>query len=740
MTYHARLRLVTAFSALLSIILSPLLHAQGTRLPSLGTVRDVDYDRVSGTFVAGGDNGLYVWRPGSDEDPEQITRNQVAGLVVSPGGKELIYGDPASSSWVTLPGNEPVRPLNLRTHQGVDYEFSDDGETLFTVVWRAIDFESLVPSIHVLRSGDGTEIRRYEDIEAFSIIPWAAKLSPDGNFLAVYSLDEKLRVYDNQTGETVLEDSIPRSFGWHLIQFSRDGSLLAAKHPEGVRLYATNSWERITSLPPIWGQAFDLSEDGKFLATGDGRVLPISGGAPRFNLREQGNPDPLIQFIRFSPSGNLLLVMIAISNRLEVWDIDNANMIMQQSVGDLFVDRPFYADFLPDESGVVYSTSARSFAVASFSDSDQEPEEIVSLGQVAHLRFDSTDKHLQIIDLNQMINGQPTARSFNIESDSFTTLQAPNLQARAAFSPNGRWLGAIDRNGQGKLEIWEHGQGEPAVSFQASFNGFADVFAISDDGQTAAAGMPQGRISIWSGSSRRTTTSLPNQSFVRGLSFAPKSNHLAAMTSEGWVYVLDSSTREILWEKKVKSDFQFHLVPRFSPDGSWLAINGEDRTQVWNWETDTLIFEHPTRITTRSFAFSDDQRFLAIGAYSDAEVFQISPKRRLSRHTFTEFTEGISAVAFSHDLQSLAVGTGQGNLRIWSLEGRLPAPPLPTLQIIPETPDSVRLEWLTHPSQSLRLEASANLIDWLPLTVGEPGSFVVDTKLNQNRFFRLVSQ
>ena len=740
MTLRMSLRITNALFLLIASLISyTSITAQSARLPSLGTVRDVDYDRASGTFVAGGDNGLYVWKPGSNEEPKRLTNHQVAGLAIAPNGNQLAYGDPEESFWVTLPENKPVRPLNLRVYQGVDFDFSDDGKTLLTIEWEPIAFHTLVPTILILRTSDGSVIQRYEDIDAFSATPWAAKLSPNGHFLAIYTKEGAIRVYDNHTGKTVLEDQLPRTWDWHLIQFSNDGRHVAFRDQEGVRLYSTDTWEQNTSLPSTWGQTFDLSDDGELLATGSGLVLPIAGGPPRFDL--QLGLGHFIQYIRLSPSGKLLLAMTAISDRIQVWNIETKERLLTEPAGSLFNERKFYGDFLPDESGVIFSTASGTFRVAHFyGDSGTDSETIVSLRDITHLHFDDSDTNLRLIDLDHGVNGKPTVRSLNIKSDAVSTLQAPNLQARAAYSPNGRWLGIIDRNGQGKLEIWDHGQGEPVVSFTASFTGYADSFAIADDGQTAAIGLQNGRITIWPGSSRRRSKTLPNQGFVRGLTFAPESNHLAAMTSEGWVYVINAEDREILWEQKVKSDFQFHLAPTFSPDGSLLAVNGEDKSRVWDWESDNIVFATATRNTTRSFAFSHDLRFLAIGAYTDVEVFQLSTRRRLARFTFSGFTEGVNSVALSSDLQTLAAGTGNGDLRLWSLEGRLPAPPAPNLQIAPESLHSVRLEWPTPPSHSLRLEASADLINWVQLEVEHPGSIVVDTELIKNRFFRLISE
>ena len=734
-----RYRKLQATAMLLSLSCTLILAAQSPRLGSLGTIRDIDYDRASGSFVVGGDHGVYFWMPDSGGDPTRLTSHQVTGLAISPGGDQLVYGDPAESFWVTLSDNKQVRPFDFEAYQGVDFDFSEDGETLLAVDWSPIDFETLVPTIHILRTSDGSVIRKYEDIDAFSVIPWAAKLSPDGRFLAVYSKEGGIRVYDNRNGEIVVDDNVSRAFAWDLIKFSKNGEHVAFREQEGVRIYSTKTWERNTILPPTWGNVFDLSDEGGLLVTGYGLVLPITGGPALFNLREQGDPNPLLRHVRISPSGKLLLVMAAIVNRLQVWDLTKGQLVMEQDAGELFEDRKFFGDFLPDESGVVFSTSTATFRVARFDgEPGPESEMIVSLRDITHLQFDPTDTYLQLIDSDHGSNGKPTVRSLDIESDIFSTIHAPTLYDRAAFSPNGRWFAIVHVNGQGPFQIWDQGEAEPLVSQRVSFTGFVDAFAVADDGQTGAVGLDGGRVIIWSDPSRQRTKTLSNRSFVRGLTFAPDSKILAAMTSDGWVYVLNSDTREILWEKKFKSDFQFHLVPEFSPDGSWLAVNGEDRSQVWEWETDSLVFSTSTRNTTRSFAFSGDQRFLAIGAYSDVDVFQISNRRRLVRFTLSGFTEGVNSVAFSHDLQTLAAGTGNGDLRLWSLDGRLPAASLPELRLIPQDLNSIRLEWIASPFQSLLLESSSDLSNWHPIVVTEPGNVLIGTEVATAQFFRLT--
>ncbi len=717
-------------------------HAQGTRLPSLGFIRDVEYDQTSNSLVVGGDNGFYVWKPGSGEEPNRIGTQGIAGLAISHGGDQLIYGGGITPTrWVTLPDNEQVRPLEYDTRQGMDFEFSADGKTLLALEWRAIDFESIRPTVVLLDTSDGSEIRRYPEVDTFSVFPWEATLSPESNFLAVtYGSFQggRIHIYDNRNGERVVDARFRQGQGWDLIQFSDDGRFAAFLGEGAIRVYATETWEMSEFETPNSARGFDLSPSGDLLATGDGRIVRHRTGETVFDIRNHGVPDPLIQAVRISPNGEFLLTMRPISNELEVWEIETGTKVLTRPAGELFNERQFYGDFLPDNSGVVYSTSGNSFGTALLDGTPGEAEEtFVALGEVAYLRFTESDEAVELIDLDRTNNAKPTVRSLDIESDDFTTVRSPTLFESAAYSPNGRWLGIINKNGQERLQVWDRGQGDPVVSHPASFSGFVEAFALADDGQTAAIGINGGRVFLWSGSSRRSTITLPNRSFVRGLAFAPESNRLAAMTSEGWVYVLDTDTREVLAERKVKSEWQFHLVPRFSPDGNWLAINGEDFSYVWDWQNDRTLLSFPTRISTRSFAFSPDQRFLAIGFYTEVEVYQIQSRNRLARFRFEEFTEGVSAVAFSNDQNTLVAGTGVGNLQFWSLADRLPPAPLPRLNVSHQDPGTVSLDWTVNPNQPLTLETSPDLMNWSPLPTNEPGQAQVDTG-TPAQFFRLA--
>ncbi len=120
-----------------------------------------------------------------------------------------------------------------------------------------------------------------------------------------------------------------------------------------------------------------------------------------------------------------------------------------------------------------------------------------------------------------------------------------------------------------------------------------------------------------------------------------------------------------IWKAELKD--QPHAV-RWSPDGSQLAVGGEDRPiRLYDARSGTLLRAlRGHGATVASLAYSPDGRMLASGAYDDTvRLWDVQSGEQLAE--LLGHDDAITGVDFSPDGRSLATGSFDGSVRIWDV-------------------------------------------------------------------------
>jgi WD40 repeat protein len=286
------------------------------------------------------------------------------------------------------------------------------------------------------------------------------------------------------------------------------------------------------------------------------------------------------------------------------------------------------------------------------------------------------------LTLWKMVDGTPTRR-------------IPGTAERIhdiAYSPDGKWLATASGDpGQfGSVQLWiaEAGGGGKLARDLLETTDSVFAVAFSPDGTKLAAAGADRALRVWEVATGKELALIEDHAdWIFDLAFSPDGKRIATASRDKTSKVFDVEKKESIATFPGHGDTVYCVA--FAPDGKSVVTGGADnQVRVWNPDDDakqTRVVGGFAGAIFRLQFHPDGKTLLACGADKTARIFEnFAPKSTLQGHN-----DWVYSLALSPDGKTLATGSWDGEVRLWTLEG---AKPLRTILAAPgfkpETPQA----------------------------------------------------
>lgn len=597
--------LVEAGAAVGSSLPSTVMRRLGLSAPG------ADKDVRAGTIAA-------IAEPASKAPLLTLMLNDDANTVAfNPDGSTFAVGDTSGQILVVRTADNHVEArLTGNTGAVTSAKFSPDGQ------WIAASSYDGTVRLWNLATKDGKvlcgHLSQTNDV-AFN---------PTGRLLASTSNDGHVVVWDLTTFTAAEDFAGGANAGRALaVEFSRDGSLLAASYENGgVVIRHTANWDAL----PIAADRKDIvgisfSADGKWIATaGVEGALDIWTTATGAKVSSITDHPTKLWKVRFSPDGRLLAAA-SWDGAARFWNGQTFQYLGSIDGNDHWVND---IAFSPDSSL------------------------LATADQAGATRVWSIDIMMPMF--------------YAIRDTTTETLIGRYSPDGSAFVSGGRdryaRLYQVDALGGFKYQC------------RVSHADWVFSVAFSPDGKTViSAGTSQGKsdnvIQLWSAAGCTPQPAIPvGSALVDSLAVSPDGKWIAWGSATGQIWLVDLGAGN----KQIKLD-DHHTGPinalDFSPDGKLLASGGQD-ARVAIWSVDDKMFlrglsGHRQEIEAVRFT-PDGKRVASAGA--DGVILLWDPGRQAPPIASLDVRGGAGTLAFSPDGSVLAAGSDERFISMWHTE------------------------------------------------------------------------
>lgn len=254
----------------------------------------------------------------------------------------------------------------------------------------------------------------------------------------------------------------------------------------------------------------------------------------------------------------------------------------------------------------------------------------------------------------------------------------PNVWRTFAWSPNGQYIAGID-NRSSTVQVWRVQDEALVASLSAGIAIDYGIFNLSwsPDSTLIAASCDGGQIKIWHVLNTKLVETLRgNKEAIWSLAFSPNGSMIAADGRNGSILIWNVKQATITHTLRGPGG---PLDVDFSPDGQLLVVGNLNNTiQLWRISEGKIIqtFTGHTD-SVNSTIFSPDGRLIASSAGwannsgstikdRSIRIWRVSDGRLL--RTLKGHSSMVTSVSFSRDSQTLASGSWDGTVRLWSVK------------------------------------------------------------------------
>jgi WD40 repeat protein len=495
------------------------------------------------------------WSPTAAESPKaDLTR---AGPVDKAAAAKDRFGDPLPEGTVARLGSIRFRGGD----QGVNtMRFSPDGQTLLTVsqgfllrLWETKTGRLL----HQVLAGSGS---------ASSSVGIA--FSPDGKQIALSGME---RAGGDKPGYDPVRLVVDAATGKEVSRLpvrARDSDLALAFTPDGKSLISLGDSgvfriEEIKSGVELLHQEFPHDRTGSLVLSPDSKLVAIWTGANTRKLylwdwqgadepREVKVPRRRVGHLVFSPDGKALLACGDFEPFVYEWDV---------ATGDLKHEIGLRDDISP--SGLAFTPDGQTIAV---SDSGNQRGKNFSGGVLLLER-----------GTGKLVRELPT----------------PGVSTNhVVFSPDGRWLAAVDGVG---VRVWDWRIGEDVAADSSGHRGAIDQIATGPGGLIATASDDH-TVRLWDAATGTEGRRLPHGHWVRAIAVSPDGRFLASSSLDNSVRLWDIASGKEVYKLPGHGLLGGRRTVGFTPDGRRFLSYGDDLyLRIWDVRTGKALTENAVR-------------------------------------------------------------------------------------------------------------------------------------------------
>ena len=459
-------------------------------------------------------------------------------------------------------------------------------------------------------------------------------LSPDGRLLASGSGDHMIKLWDANNGK--LRDTFDTRAGPVLsLDFSSDGRRLAGAMANGhFQIWELRTRSQLFSIRAHqgWARCLDYAPNSDTVATvgGDGLVKLWDVDTQRELAAIAADKATLLWSLSFSPDGEKLAVA-GWDEAAKVWDVSD-------------LTRPNLICLLEDTKASIrslqFSRDGRTLIGAGWDKNVKLWDPLTGKriavyrghrGHVFDLSLSPSGVQLATASVDQSVKLWDVSR----EIQRMDRVSANGHAACLAFSPDSTRLAyGIDQRNSGHLTIWDVRRAELLDTIddsqpirQVAFSPLGQTLAYSTGSDSPLSSAAKGDVHLVSLPTGAARILKGHQRVVYGLAFSSHGTLLGSASPEGLVR---------LWD--VREGKQLH------------AFEGHSRAQT--------------------VAFSPTQSILASGGgqldmRGELIIWDLKSYERVD--TIDQFAEQVMALEFSHNGRQIAIGSGDGTVRLYDV-------------------------------------------------------------------------
>ncbi|EKV02620.1 WD40 repeat-containing protein [Leptolyngbya sp. PCC 7375] len=603
-----------------------------------------------------------------------------------------------------------IRSKNqIRGHQGDVYNviFSPDGTQLLS------------------SSADGSvRLWNMQGIELATIetsperVPMLnANFSHDGQLIVTASENGDVKIWDTQS--QIIQKSLTHKAAVNDVSFSPNNNryIATASDDNTAQIWDLESNNSIVLNHSEPVKDISFSPDGKILVTastdGKARLWDMDGKQLQMLVdpANSNSSSPLLG-ASFDPMGEFIATT-AEDGEIKIWALEDGSIFQSFKAHSKSI---LGLNFSPDGTFLATTSTDRTTRVWNFKTGRLIDELKGHSQEVFSVNFNPRKSHILAT-----ASADGSIRTWNMSNKEIAVLQQEdNTSFRSIqFSNSGKYLaaGALD----GSLYLWRFQDLNP-ISIEQSFTADAadrvklrkqPIYSLrfSQDEQLIAASSVDGTIVIFDLKTKAIKEQISvnpelgdtrnsGDKIVWDVDFSPDSQYVATASNANGILKIWDLHGNLIQQEQMNDANTALLAIRYSHDGRYIATGGADgQITVLDIDNNRIIKssnEQPSSILDLSFT-PDDHSLVTASANNSVSVWNLSDSEQNLKleKSFKAHINPVLGIDISidnrKDDQKIVTSSEDGNIRLWSLQGKLLAEyssygdkPVRSVQFLPD--------------------------------------------------------